>query len=78
MDGTKLEANANKYKFVWKPEAKMRKLLRKAGETCARFGVHPGKTHSGYVGERSEPPRSWSAGWRNPAPTPLRSEEGEG
>lgn len=54
VDGTKLEANANKYKFVWKPEAKMRKLLRKAEETCARFGVHPGKTHSGYVGERSE------------------------
>ena len=54
VDGTKLEANANKYKFVWKPEAKMRKLLRKAEETCARFGVHPGKAHSGYVGERSE------------------------
>ncbi len=36
VDETKFEANANKYKFVWKPDRKMEKLLNKARYRNAR------------------------------------------
>ncbi len=39
IDGTKLEANANKYKFVWKPTKKMDKLLNKTIELCSEVGL---------------------------------------
>lgn len=32
IDGTKFEANANKYKFVWKPTKHHKRLTVKAGE----------------------------------------------
>lgn len=39
VDGTKLEANANKYKFVWKPTKKMDNLLNKAVKQCTEIGI---------------------------------------
>lgn len=39
VDGTKFEANANKYKFVWKPDRKMEKLLNKAVSECKESGI---------------------------------------
>lgn len=40
LDGTKLEANANKYKFVWKPTASHAKLIAKASALIAEhFGA---------------------------------------
>lgn len=39
IDGTKLEANANKYKFVWKPTKKMDKLLNKTINLCSKIEI---------------------------------------
>ena len=39
VDETKFEANANKYKFVWKPDRKMGKLLDKAVSECKGNGI---------------------------------------
>lgn len=39
IDGTKLEANANKYKFVWKPTKKMDKLLNNIISFCSTAGL---------------------------------------
>ena len=38
LDGTKIEANANKYKFVWKPGKKKESLSRKIEETLSKMG----------------------------------------
>ncbi len=37
IDGTKFEANANKYKFVWKPTKFHRKLTSKASEIIRKY-----------------------------------------
>jgi transposase len=37
IDGTKFEANANKYKFVWKPTKLHRKLTSKASEIIRKY-----------------------------------------
>ena len=39
IDGTKFEANANKYKFVWRPTKHHRRLTAKAGEIIKRYGL---------------------------------------
>ena len=54
VDGTKIEANANKYKFVWKPARKMEELLRKAEAECAAFGVHASDGNDGHVARITE------------------------
>ncbi len=53
VDGTKMEANANKYKFVWKPTRKMDRLLEKTLALCEENGIQvsnqeKGKKESGY------------------------------
>jgi len=48
LDGTKIEANANKYKFVWKPKTAMQKLTDKANALAAGHGI-PKDTGSGSV-----------------------------
>ena len=50
VDGTKVEANANKYKFVWKPDRKMDRLLEKAESECAALGIHADGGIIGHVG----------------------------
>ena len=50
VDGTKVEANANKYKFVWKPDRKMDRLLEKAESECAALGIHADGGIVGHVG----------------------------
>ena len=37
IDGTKFEANANKYKFVWKPTKHHKRLTIKAGEIIKKY-----------------------------------------
>jgi len=37
IDGTKLEANANKYKFVWKPTTNKIKLFQKTRELLSKY-----------------------------------------
>ena len=37
VDGTKLEANANKYKFVWEPTKHHKRLTAKAGEIIKKY-----------------------------------------
>lgn len=39
IDGTKFEANANKYKFVWKPTKHHKRLTIKASEIIRRYGL---------------------------------------
>lgn len=54
VDGTKIEANANKYKFVWKPDRKMRRLLEKATDECMPFCSVTGLEGHGPVQTLSE------------------------
>ncbi len=49
VDGTKIEANANKYKFVWKPNRRMDRLLEKANAEAVPFGVKEVGKESGHV-----------------------------
>ncbi len=49
VDGTKIEANANKYKFVWKPDRRMDRLLEKAKAEALPFGVNAAGKESGHV-----------------------------
>lgn len=39
VDGTKLEADANKYKFVWKPDKRMQKLKATVSSLLATIGI---------------------------------------
>lgn len=39
MDGTKFEANANKYNFVWKPTTHHKKLTCKANEIITKYSL---------------------------------------
>lgn len=39
IDGTKFEANANKYKFVWKPTKHHKRLTIKANEIIRQYGL---------------------------------------
>ena len=39
IDGTKYEANANKYKFVWKPTKHHKRLTIKASEIITKYGL---------------------------------------
>ena len=39
MDGTKFEANANKYKFVWKPTTFHKKLISNIREIFSKYGI---------------------------------------
>lgn len=39
VDGTKYEANANKYKFVWKPTMHHKRLTIKASEIIMKYGL---------------------------------------
>lgn len=39
VDGTKFEANANKYKFVWKPTKHHKRLTVKASEIITKYGL---------------------------------------
>lgn len=41
IDGTKYEANANKYKFVWKPTKRHRKLSVKINEVIEKYKLLP-------------------------------------
>lgn len=41
IDGTKIEANANKYKFVWKPRKRHERLDLKVREFMAEIGAPP-------------------------------------
>ena len=43
LDGTKLEANANKYKFVWKPTWFHGRLDRKTVALLSEFGIDAGR-----------------------------------
>ena len=40
IDGTKFEANANKYKFVWKPITFHKRISIKASEIIAKYNLH--------------------------------------
>ena len=42
IDGSKFEANANKYKFVWKPTTFHRRVSATAGELIRRYGLIDG------------------------------------
>ena len=39
LDGTKFEANANKYKFVWKPTTFHKKLISNIREIFSKYGI---------------------------------------
>lgn len=39
IDGSKFEANANKYKFVWKPDKKLKKLKTKISEILQKYSI---------------------------------------
>ena len=41
IDGTKYQANANKYKFVWKPTKRHRKLSVKINDVIEKYGLIP-------------------------------------
>lgn len=49
IDGTKLEANANKYKFVWKPLTYHAKISRKAYELISKYGLSKSKSEETYI-----------------------------
>ncbi len=49
IDGTKIEANANKYKFVWKPDRRMDRLLEKAKAESLPYGVNAMGREAGHV-----------------------------
>lgn len=40
LDGTKIEANANKYKFVWKPTAYHKKLDNKIKDSLSKININ--------------------------------------
>lgn len=72
LDGTKIEANANKYKFVWKPGKKKENLLKAVEETLRKMGKHEeGQTITSrcfyglineYAGENSIDPAGLPSG----------------
>ena len=49
IDGTKIEADANKYKFVWKPRRNLRNLCDRIAGDFARLGVTLGDVNSQSV-----------------------------
>ena len=49
IDGTKIEADANKYKFVWKPTRWHDKLSDKARRLLALMGLERGVPSSGFL-----------------------------
>lgn len=49
IDGTKIEADANKYKFVWKPRRNLRSLRDRMSEDFARLGIAIGEVNSRSV-----------------------------
>ncbi len=44
IDGSKFEANANKYKFVWKPDKRQLKLCEKVREIVEAYNITTSKT----------------------------------
>lgn len=49
IDGTKLEANANKYKFVWKPLTYHEKISKKAYELIFKYNLSKNKSEETYI-----------------------------
>ena len=49
IDGTKYEANANKYKFVWKPTKRHRKLSIKINDVIEKYGLLPNPKHEEFI-----------------------------
>lgn len=49
IDGTKYEANANKYKFVWKPTKRHRKLSIKINDAIEKYGLLPNPKHEEFI-----------------------------
>lgn len=53
IDGTKIEADANKYKFVWKPTTFHRKLSDKTRSLLSRMNLSRGVPENGFVSSRT-------------------------
>ena len=49
IDGTKYQANANKYKFVWKPTKRHRKLSIKINDAIEKYGLLPNPKHEEFI-----------------------------
>lgn len=49
IDGTKYQANANKYKFVWKPTKRHRKLSIKINDVIEKYGLLPNPKHEEFI-----------------------------
>lgn len=49
IDGTKYQANANKYKFVWKPTKRHRKLSIKINDAIEKYGLSPNPKHEEFI-----------------------------
>ncbi len=49
IDGTKYQANANKYKFVWKPTKRHRKLSIKINDAIEKYGLLPNPKHEEFM-----------------------------
>lgn len=49
IDGTKYQANANKYKFVWKPTKRHKKLSVKINENIERYKLLPNPRNEEFV-----------------------------
>jgi len=49
IDGTKYQANANKYKFVWKPTKRHRKLSIKINDVIERYSLITGFSKDEFI-----------------------------
>ena len=49
IDGTKYQANANKYKFVWKPAKRHRKLSIKINDVIERYSLITGFSKNEFI-----------------------------
>ena len=49
IDGTKYQANANKYKFVWKPTKRHRKLSIKINDAIEKYGLLSNPKHEEFI-----------------------------
>ncbi|UKI49669.1 MAG: hypothetical protein L6U99_13755 [Clostridium sp.] len=49
LDGSKFEANANKYKFVWKPTTFHNKLSDKVRQLLSEYDLLRGINKSGII-----------------------------